>query len=257
MTEVLVPSRFRGPASSGNGGWSAGALAAVTVGGHDHDHGHAQPWPAVRVVLHQPPPLDAEMAVAAEDGWTVATYDGAVVARAQVVDAPLTEVPAVPADAARTASEGYRGFESHPFPSCFSCGPGREEGDGLRIFPGRVPDDELGRVAATWTPHPSVAEDWHEYREPTPEASAPVTWAALDCVGGWSTDIDERPMVLGTITLRLDALPRIGEEHVVVGAMRGAEGRKTFTAATLYDAGGAVVATAEHVWITVDPSAFE
>jgi hypothetical protein len=162
----------------------------------------------------------------------------------------------VSAEEARTASEGYRGFVAHPFPSCFACGPGREEGDGLRIFPGDVADDGLGRVATTWTPHPSVAEDWHEYREAGPDASLPVAWAALDCVGGWSTDIEERAMVLGTMTLRLDSLPRIGEEHVVVGAMRGSEGRKTFTGATMYDSAGAVVATAEHVWITVDPAAF-
>ena len=48
----------------------------------------------------------------------------------------------------------------------------------------------------------------------------------------------------------------IGEEHVVVGPARGREGRKPFTAATLYDADGRVVATAEHIWITVDPAAF-
>jgi hypothetical protein len=48
----------------------------------------------------------------------------------------------------------------------------------------------------------------------------------------------------------------IGEEHVVIGAARGQEGRKTFTAATLYDADARVVAVAEHVWVTVDPAAF-
>ena len=43
---------------------------------------------------------------------------------------------------------------------------------------------------------------------------------------------------------------------MLVGAMRGAEGRKTYTDATLYDSAGAVVATAEHVWITIDPADF-
>lgn len=255
MTEVLVPFRFRGPAASGNGGWSAGALAAATVAGHDH----AEPWPAVQVALRRPPPLDTPMPVTTDaEGWTVATHDGAAVARARVVDQEPVAVPPVPADVARAATTGYRGHVSHPFPTCFACGTGREEGDGLRIFPGDVAG-EPGVVAATWTPHPSLAEDWHEYSEPArpqPDASLPVTWAALDCAGGWSTDIEDRPMVLGTITLRLDRLPRIGEEHVVVGAMRGAEGRKTFTAASLYDADGGLVATAEHVWITVDPAAF-
>jgi len=251
MTELLVPRRFCGPPSSGNGGWSAGALAALTV-----ERDHADPWPAVTVTLHRPPPLDTELPVSTDDGWTVASHDGHPVARAQVADKGLTEVPSVPLADARAATASYRGFVSHPFPTCFTCGTGRAEGDGLRIFPGDVAGDGRGRVAAPWTPHPSVAEDWHSYHEPAPDASLPVTWAALDCVGGWSTDIDERAMVLGTITLRLDSLPRIGEEHVLVGASIGGEGRKTYTAATLYDSAGAVVATAEHVWITVDPATF-
>ncbi len=157
MTEILVPRRFCGPPSSGNGGWSAGALAAVTVERADH----ADPWPAITVALHQPPPLDTELPVSTEDGWTLATYGGSTVGRARVADHELTEVPAVSADDARAATAGYRGFGSHPFPTCFTCGTGREEGDGLRIFPGDVAGDELARVAAPWTPHPSVAEDWH------------------------------------------------------------------------------------------------
>ena len=251
MTELLVPRRFCGPPSSGNGGWSAGALAALTV-----ERDHADPWPAVTVTLHRPPPLDTELPVSTDDGWTVASHDGHPVARAQVADKGLTEVPPVPLADARAATASYRGFVSHPFPTCFTCGTGRAEGDGLRIFPGDVAGDGRGRVAAPWTPHPSVAEDWHAYQEPARDASLPVTWAALDCVGGWATDIEERAMVLGTITLRLDSLPRIGEEHVLVGASIGGEGRKTYTAATLYDSAGAVVATAEHVWITVDPATF-
>ena len=251
-TGILVPRRFCGPPSSGNGGWTAGALAAAAV---DHPD-RADPWPAITVQLRRPPPLDTELPVSVEDGWTLASYDGSPIAKAKPAGTGPTEVPPVSADEAHRATTGYRGHLSHPFPTCFSCGPDREQGDGLRIFPGDVPGDELGRVAAPWTPHPSVAEDWHAYQEPAREASLPVTWAALDCVGGWSTDIEERPMVLGTITLRLDALPRIGEEHVLVGAARGSEGRKTFTAATLYDSSGSVVATAEHVWITVDPATF-
>ena len=62
-----------------------------------------------------------------------------------------------------------------------------------------------------------------------------VTWAALDCVGGWSQDLAGRPCVLGRMTARLDALPAVGEPHVVVGRHLGDDGRKSFTASTLYD----------------------
>jgi hypothetical protein len=250
---VIVPRRFCGPPSSGNGGWTAGSLAATLP----HPADRCRSWPTITVALRQPPPLDVELPVADEDGTHVASYGGRPVAQARLADRDPEPVEPVGADEARAAEASYPGLRSHPFPTCFACGTEREEGDGLRIFPGEVtPQGEAVRAAATWTPHPSLAEDWHEYRDDVRHASLPVTWAALDCVGAWAGDMSDRAMVLGTMTARIDTLPVIGEEHVVVGAARGQEGRKTFTAATLYDADGRIVACAEHVWITVDPAAF-
>jgi hypothetical protein len=259
---LIIPSRFRGPAVSGNGGWTAGALAALVH--HDCPENHADRWPAITVTLRKPPPLDTSLAVTHVDGQAVASLpDGDVVARADLADGPGPSlVEPVPAAEARAAMASYAGLTMHPFPTCFSCGTGREEGDGLRILPGRVADqDGAVRVAAVWTPHPSVAEDWHVYAEPDAAelvrcASLPVTWAALDCVGAWAGDVGERPLVLGTMTAQVDTLPVIGEEHVVVGLARGTEGRKAFTSSTLYDSEGRVVARAEHVWIAIDPDSF-
>ena len=254
-TELLVPRRFCGPPSSGNGGWTAGALAALVP--DDCPDNRARSWPTIRVALRQPPPLDTPMTVSEDDGSTVATVGGAVVARATVVEGRPVTVEPVSAAEARAASASYPGLTSHPFPTCFACGTGRGEGDGLRIFPGQVADqDGMTRVAATWSPHPSVGEDFHAPVDELPRASLATTWAALDCVGGWAGDLTERLMVLAGMTARVDALPVIGEEHVVVGLARGQEGRKTFTASTLYDADGRVVACAEHVWVAVDPAAF-
>jgi hypothetical protein len=253
VTDLLVPSRYRGPAASGNGGWTSGALAGLLD--HDVPADHAARWPTIQVTLRQPPPLDTPLPVT--DG--VATdASGTTVAAAEVVDRELVPVEAVDAATAEGATASYRGLAGHPFPTCFACGTGREEGDGLRIFPGRVADDSEGRVrvAATWTPHASCAEDWHEYADDHRRASLAVTWAALDCVGGWTSDLEERPVVLGRMTARIDALPVLGEPHVVVGGARGTEGRKTFTAATLYDADGRVVGVAEHVWFAIDPAAY-
>ena len=258
MRELIVPSRFRGPRASGNGGWTAGALAALVD--HDVPADHAARWPTIAVSLRQPPPLDTPLAVTDDDGATVASLDGDVIARAEVLDQSLVAVDPVPADEARAAMASYPGLRQHPFPTCFGCGTEREEGDGLRIFPGPVPaggdEDAPTRVAATWTPHPSLFEDWHTYHDDHPRASLPVAWAALDCVGGWAGDLTDRMMVLARITARVHTLPLIGEEHVVVGEARGAEGRKTWTAATLYDADGRPLALAEHLWVTVDPATF-
>lgn len=251
MTQLLVPQRFCGPPSSGNGGWTAGTLAGLLD--HDCPADHAAAWPPVQVTLRQPPPLDTPLPVS--DGVATSS-DGSVVAAAEVVDRELVPVDAVTTADADAATASYSGHLSHPFPTCFACGTARE--DGLRIFPGRVADDTEGRtrVAAPWTPDSSVAEDYHVYASGEPRASLAATWAALDCVGGWAGDLEERLMVLGRMTARIDTLPVIGEPHVVIGGARGRRGRKTFTASTLLDSNGRAVAVAEHVWIAVDPAGF-
>lgn len=240
---LTVPSRFRGPERSGNGGWVAGALAS-----------YLPPGP-VRVTLRQPPPLDVGMDVALDgdpgDPGSAATLtrNGEVVAEASPSGDDLVAVDPVTTDEARTAEAGFSGHRFHPFPGCFACGTDRGTGDGLRIFPGRVEDDDQGRVrvASAWTPDPSLGGD---------TAPLPVTWAALDCVGGWAGDLEQRLMVLGMISADVRDLPRVGEEHLVVGGARGSSGRRTFTAATLYDPRGQVLARAEHVWVAIDPETF-
>ena len=113
---------------------------------------------------------------------------------------PSRSTPVAPSGAG-AAEAAYPGLVSHPFPTCFACGTGREEGDGLRIFPGPV--GGAAAVAATWTPHPSVAARLARVPRDHPRGRrSPVTWAALDCVGGWAADLGERPMVLGRMTAR-------------------------------------------------------
>jgi hypothetical protein len=232
VPDLIVPRRFCGPPSSGNGGYTAGALATLVDA------------PTVSVSLLAPPPLDTAMSVEVVDGLTVASADGGPVARAEAATIDEDGVDPVSVDEARAAQASYAGLTSHPFPTCFSCGTARD--DGLRIFPGRVADqDGLARVAATWTPDASVADDL-----------GAVTWAALDCVGGWAGDLAERLMVLARMTARVDALPRVGETHVVVGLGRRTDGRKTFTASALYDSDGRLLGRAEHLWLAVDPAAF-
>ncbi len=251
--DLVVPRRFRGPRRSGNGGWTAGALAGLVAPGPGRDDGGAG-RPAIEVMLLMPPPLDTALTLSASDGVTVASYGGRPVASARVVERALLPAEPVSPEVARRASARYPGLHTHPFPTCFSCGTGRD--DGLRIFPGEV--DPAARptvVAATWTPDGSLLD--RPGADPDDvTTSLAVAWAALDCAGGWAGDVGERPMVLGRITARIDALPRIGEEHVVVGEARGSEGRKTFAATSLYDADGRLIGTAEQVWLTVDPSAF-
>jgi hypothetical protein len=249
---LVVPQRFCGPPVSGNGGWSSGALAALVAGAPVD---HATAWPVVEVSLFAPPPLDTELEVAVVDGSTVASRGDTRIGSARVVGTPLTPVDLVGADEVAAATAAFPGWETHAFDTCFTCGTRREEGDGLRIFPGPTPAD--GDVfAAPWTPHPSTAEDWHAYVDGDQLASVAVTWAALDCPGGWVGGFATRPMVLARMTARLDALPVVGSPHVVVARHLETTGRKTTTATSLYDADGRLVGTSEQLWIAVDPALF-
>jgi len=244
---LRVPARYRGPASSGNGGYVAGALA--------HELGDTL-GRAVAVTLRQPPPLDVAMHLEQAGAGLTLSLDEAVVAEALLSDQDLEPVEGVSWDEAVAASPSYPGHRSHPFPECFSCGTARE--DGLRIFPGIVPPvrDDQTRLAAPWIPDRTLIDDVQNPDDPSPRACLAATWSALDCVGGWAGDITERLMVLGRMTAVVDALPLLGDEHVVMGERRGSEGRKTFTASTLLDADGRIVGHAEHVWIAVDVALF-
>jgi hypothetical protein len=230
MSTLLVPRRFNGPPASANGGYVAGALAEASGLGDD-----------VTVQLRKPPPLDRPLSLVPVDG-TVELRDGDEAVAVATPDAPASWTDALPVTlaVAQSVEESYVGHRHHPFPTCFSCGPQRE--DGLRIFPGRV--DDL-RVAASWTPAPDLAG-------PDRVVGRPVTWAALDCVGGWSSDLEHRPMVLASMAARVGSPPEAGAAYVLVGTMVRTEGRKTWTASTMFDTDGQVVAQAEQLWIAVE-----
>jgi hypothetical protein len=235
---LLVPHRFRGPTTSGNGGYTAGVLAA-----HLPDAG------AVTVTLRLPPPLETPMVVeqvrdAPHDGVTphgVTLHHGAdLVAEAtRATAADLVTVPPVGPDEAAEASRTYAGDRRHPFPECFVCGTARGE-DAMGLRPGRI---DHGRTACVWTVAPDLAG--------RPE----LAWAALDCPGGWAAPIEGRPMVLGRITAEVPGTTRPGERCVVMGQLLATEGRKSFTATTLYGEDGRLVGRARSTWIAVPTTA--
>lgn len=235
MATLVIPSRFNGPPASGNGGWTAGSLARLL-----------DPESCVSIRLLQPPPLETPLDVAldAESATASRRDDGSAVLEATVTAAAehpgLATIPAVEEAIAAGAASAYRGLKDHPFPTCFTCGPERPPGDGLHLTPG-VLADRPQDTACLWTPQAA--------------ADGPTVWAALDCPGGWSVDLVGRPMVLGTMTAVVHRAPVAGERCVVMGRALRTEGRKAFTATTLWS-GDEVLAQATAVWLAVDPAAF-
>jgi hypothetical protein len=234
--EITIPHRYCGPPESGNGGWVSGTVAAHVP--------TTALRPAVTVRLASPPPLDRPLSLAADptpDGLLAfRLLDGTHLVASATASADLVEdvPPPVTPEQAHAAEARYEGLVDHPFPTCFSCGTGRDPEEALCLRPGPLADG-TGRYAATWVPR---------------EASVPLVWAALDCPGGWSAGIAGRPMVLGTMAARVHGLPTPGEPHVVLAWQRGSEGRKHHSGSALFTAAGDLLARAEATWIAVDPA---
>lgn len=243
LATLAVEPRFRGPPHAANGGYLAGLLAAyVPQPGLEHGARYLDDRTAVTVMLRAPTPLDVPMAVDM-GGEGVRLRHGDVLeaeARHGVLEAE--PVPAVPYAVADEATVAYRGRESNPFGGCFVCGLERAPGDGLRVQAGPVRE---GVVAAPWVPDASLCERGRVRVE--------FVWAALDCPGAWSLDGAAR-VLLVTITGKIDEVPEVDERCVIMGAVLGRDGRKSFTTATLYDEDGRVLARVRHVWITIDPT---
>lgn len=222
--EITVSARFNGPPQSGNGGYTAGAVAAVLAADRT----------GAAVTLRLPPPLDTPMLVRRTDHRIAVLANERLIAEAEPADLAEDAVPLVPYDEAVAAATAYPGFEEHPFPTCYVCGPRRAPGDGLRIFPGPLPD---GRTAAPWTVPADV--------------TAVTLWAALDCPGGWAIIGPGRPYVLGQMTARVRQVPPPGGRCVVTGAVGDVEGRKARVRSALYAEDGTLLAQANAIWIAI------
>ena len=231
MTGIRVPARFNGPPGSANGGYTCG-LVAGTLGAC-----------AAEVSLRAPPPLERELEVEHFAGGVTVRDGEALVAEGRPVEPVAAAMdPVSPEAAGRAACEGYgRWAAAHPFPTCVVCGPDREEGDGLRVFPGPLGD---GRFAAGWTPDPSLAQADGMVR---PEC----VWAALDCpTSAPLANFGEGPpIVLARLTASLAAPVRAGERHVLVSSAIGREGRKREAACSLLDREGRTLASSRALWI--------
>jgi hypothetical protein len=222
-TTVTIERRYRGPLTSGNGGYSAGLLAGFLDG------------PA-EVTLRLPPPLDRPLRVTEQDGKVLLLDGEAIVAEAEPapVDVELPEPPSP--EAAAEAETRHVRFGSEEFSECFSCGIRPE--DGLCIHVGAV--DGTGLHAATWTAR---------------DVSAPVVWAAIDCPGAYAVGGPGRgEIVLGRMAAEIRRLPNEGERCVVASWPLGEEGRKLYAGTALFGAGGEPLAWARQTWIAPRPA---
>ena len=228
---LTVSKRFNGPLASGNGGYSAGAVAAFLEGA------------VVEVSLRRPVPLDTPLDTVRDASGSVDVLEGEMlVAEGRSLPGLEIEVPApVDLQDARQAAARYRGQTDGHFSRCFVCGAGRE--DSFGVFAGEVEGRDL--VASTWTP-PAWTAGGDGYVRPE------FVWAVLDCptyFALYAKDPELPGSVLGRLTARLDAPIRAGEEHVVIAWPIERDGRKHHAGSAVLSAAGETLAVAQALLI--------
>jgi hypothetical protein len=236
---VSFARRFQGFTDGALGGYVAGVVAKRIDG------------PA-EVNLRSLPPMERELQLSQLDG-SLELRD----AETLVLDARLApfelEIPAPPGlDEAAAAGEHLIHDEgTHLYPSCFTCGPDRAAGDGLRLFMGRVPGRE-GIIASAWVPHQDLAGTDGALPEE-------LVWAALDCPSIWASWSTERPASFPTDSFTVLARQRlesmapvaVGEAAIVSAWPIHRDGRKHLCGAAIHDADGELLVRAESLLVNV------
>ena len=238
MAKITIARQFCGPPNSGNGGYVCGVLAKDFAG-------------AATAVLRARVPLDEPMDLRLDAGAMLMTdAEGALVGKGAPADRALLPTPPEPPtlEAARAAGERYIGLTQRVHPTCFSCGPEREEGDGLRVFAGQIEGAPAGHVACAWRPHMDFADD--QGLIPTE-----VIWAALDCPGvfAWIAKEGRHGALLGTMTGEVIRRPPAGQDCIVMAWPLERDGRKETAGVALFSSGGELLARAQQVWIMMGP----
>lgn len=237
MAEIVVAQQFCGPPNSGNGGYCCGVLAKDIDG------------PAT-AVLRARIPLDVglNLEVGAQ-ATELFDSEGALIGKGVAADAAeLPDVPPPPSLAQAQAAESrYIGLTQRVHPTCFSCGPERADGDGLKVFAGQLDGAPSGYVACPWTPHANFADA---------DGLTPieVIWAALDCPGffAWVVKEGRHGALLGTMTGEVLRRPKAGETCIVTAWPIAREGRKETAGVALHTADGELLARAHQVWIVMN-----
>lgn len=195
------------------------------------------------VTLKQPAPLDVDLRAEVEGDRARLLHGEQELAIAESTKVVI-EVPDPPTMSEAEAAETRFDKAAHIYPGCFVCGPGREKGDGWRIFPGPIAE---GRVAAAWTP---AVEFSGADRIVRPE----FVWAALDCPGYFAVQAAAGLALLGRMAVAIHHPVPADLPLLVQGWAIGSEGRKHRAGTALHDAEGRLLAAAEQVWISLKRS---
>ena len=244
---VVIPSRFRGPPQSGNGGYVSGVFAELLP----HQPG------APEITLRSPIPLDRTMTVKKGSSETLGVDvfdDETLIAECRLIDSPFFDfiVPPCPdpvqIEAAMPSSLAFtpninpllpnqKGF--HPISFC--CGVEAEYG--LHVYPA---PHHHGHYAALWKTKDTWAVDG--------KVPASFLWTAMDCPAQFAfMNASIRTGLMGRMSAEILALPKAGATLIVSAWTIAVQGKKHFAGAALFDETGEQIARATTLWIGGEP----
>jgi hypothetical protein len=227
--KVNIPNRFCGPIESANGGYTCGILANAIEG-------------AAEVTLRHPPPINQMMEIKQkDDNFFILSDQDKVIAEAKPTELELIPPRPPTMKVAQNSSVKEEDLADHYYPDCFVCGPHRNPGDGLRIFPGPVEDKAY--LAAVWIPDTSLIDEEGYIKNE-------IVWSALDCPSGWAIVAERmRFIVLGRLAVQIYKRVKPNKEFIVLGWTLSEEGRKIYAGTALYSASGQLYAKGKATWI--------
>ena len=200
-------------------------------------------------IFRRPVPLGRNLRLEVQEGDETALLDGSeLLAKARPLRLDIPTPGPVTWEDGEAAARRYPGFDRHLFPNCFTCGPKRAEGDGLRMFSGPVADREV--VATPWTPNPNLAG---ENGVVAPE----YVWSALDCPSIWALVLQEPSDSSDrAVSARMAVQQRVpvvaGAPHVVMAWAIGRDARTRTGGAAILSATGEPCAVARHTLAVTD-----
>jgi len=235
-TSVEVNERFCGPPTSGNGGYVSGLIASF-VGS------------SAKVRLTAPPPLNEPLHIHKSTDHVELRNNEDVIGVGSKQEFTLELPPTPSLTDAEQAQNRFIAFNDHVFPCCFVCGPDRDKGDGLRIFPGPVIDDDWSVLACTWKPSADLyGEDGRLQHE--------FIWAALDCPSYFGAlGNSMRVALLGE--MELNVVSEVTEKGplIIWCWPISSEGRKHYGGSAVATVDGKLIAYARGLWIELKKQA--
>lgn len=237
MSGLILDPTFTGPPTTGHGGIFSGMVIRLA-----HESGLAN---ANSVTLYSPPPIGRELEWVIHNGRLHVLDGNEILATASAGSLPPADWDDAGPPTAMTTDEAATAPGQHPYPTCFVCGP--QHPGGMRLRPSRYTTRRgIPATRCHWQPSPRLAGPRADV------VSEHFVWGALDCPGGWTMNLSERPAVLARMSAVVHAAVRVGDTVTIEALLAVETDHQLIAVARLRAESGAILAESRSLWCWLD-----